>query len=241
MAATRGPPGTIITRTTDSSRAGALLRLCRLVSPALPIGAFHFSHGLEFAVASGWVRDETGALGWIAGLARHALGKLDVPLLRRMHAAWRAADADAALRCSQRLIAARETAELRAEDRHLGAALARVLAELGLEEAKPWIGSPDASYAALFALAAARWDLSAEEACWAYLWTWCENQVLAAVKLVPLGQTAGQRLLDRLIGEIPLIVEQAGHVADEDIGAAAPAQGIASAGHETQYTRLFKS
>lgn len=211
------------------------------MSPALPVGAFHFSQGLESAVDAGWVRDEAEALDWIAGLARHGVGRLDVPLLLRLHGAWTGAGADAARAWSRRLIAARETAELRAEDRHLGSALARILTDLGLDQARAWIGTPDASYAALFALAAVHWQLGAEEAAWGYLWSWCENQVLAAVKLVPLGHSAGQRLLDRLIGAIPAIVADAARLGDQDIGIASVAQGIASARHETLYTRLFKS
>jgi urease accessory protein len=222
-------------------RGTALLRLCQLVSPALPVGAFNFSQGLEYAVAAGWVTDEAAAGDWIGGLARCAIGTLDLPLLLRLHAAWQTGDEAAALRWSARLIAARETRELRAEDRHMGSALAKILRELGVDGAAPWIGHDDASFAALFALAACRWDISGEDCACGYLWAWTENQVLAAVKLIPLGQTAGQRLLDRLIGEIPRIVADAAAIAEEDIGIAAPTQGLASALHETQYTRLFRS
>ena len=97
------------------------------------------------------------------------------------------------------------------------------------------------SRAALFALAAVRWDICAADAATGYLWSWCENQVLAAIKLVPLGQNAGQRLLAQLIEQIPGIVELAGSLDDEDIGIASPMQGIASARHESQYSRLFRS
>jgi len=132
-------------------------------------------------------------------------------------------------------------AELRAEDRHMGSALAKILVELEIAEARPWIANPHTSFAALFALAASRWQIEANDTACGYLWAWCENQVLAAIKLVPLGQTAGQRLLDRLLRDIPEIAAGAACLADEDIGIAAPRLGIASARHETQYTRLFKS
>ena len=217
------------------------MRLCQLVSPALPIGAFHFSQGLEYAVEAGWVRDEDGAAAWIGGVAAQAIATLDLPLLLRLHAAWSTGDAAAARRCSQRLLAARETAELRAEDRHMGRALARVLGELGFAEAAHWSGSADASFAALFALAAVRWNIPPQQAACGYLWAWCENQVLAAVKLVPLGQSAGQRLLDRLLQGIPALAAAAASIADEDIGVATPMQGLASARHEGQYSRLFRS
>jgi urease accessory protein len=232
-----------IIRTTEVSpaRGAALLRLCQLVSPALPVGAFNFSQGLEYAVEAGWIRDEKSAFEWISGIMRHAIGTLDVPILLNLHDAWGRSDMPSVTRWSRRLIAARETAELRLEDRHMGTALAKILAELGMDEAGAWISNPDAAFATLFALAASRWGIGADEAAWGYLWAWTENQVLGAVKLIPLGQTAGQRLIDRLIGGIPSAVEHARGLADDDIGVAAPMQGIASARHETQYTRLFKS
>jgi urease accessory protein len=213
----------------------------QLVSPALPVGAFNFSQGLETAVEAGWVCDPASALDWISGLAGGAVGTLDLPILLRLHAAWGRNDREAATRWSQRLIAARDTAELRAEDRHMGSALAKILAGLSIPEAEEWIGAPHASFAALFALAASRWQIAAQDAASGYLWAWCENQVLAAVKLVPLGQTAGQALLDALVRSIPGIVSVATTIADERISISAPRLAIASARHETQYTRLFKS
>ncbi len=220
---------------------GARLRLLQLVSPALPIGAYHYSQGLEYAVEAGWIRDEATAADWIGGLAAYSVATLDLPLLLRLFSAWSNEDTAAARRWSQRLLAARETAELRAEDRHLGSALARVLSDLGIDEARSWLADEDASYAALFALAAQRWNIAVGDAAAGYLWTWCENQVLAAIKLVPLGQRAGQRLLDRLIADIPGLVSAAAEIGDEDIGISTPLQGIASAAHETQYSRLFRS
>lgn len=229
------------TGTIEAMSSTALLHLLKLTSPALPIGSFHFSQGLEDAVEHGLVHDSATAADWIAGLAAEAIGTLDLPMLLRLHQAWTERRPALALRLSAQLVAARETAELRAEDRHLGSALARVLIEHGVTEAKPWIGNPDATHAALFAMAAVRWDIGPCDAATGYLWSWCENQVLAAIKLVPLGQNAGQRLLAQLIEQIPGIVELAGSLDDEDIGIASPMQGIASARHESQYSRLFRS
>jgi urease accessory protein len=218
-----------------------LLRLCQLVSPAAPVGAFNFSQGLEYAESAGWVRDADGAHDWIAGIARHAIGTLDLPLLWRMHAAWSRDDEAAVRALSQRLIAGRDSAELRAEDRHMGRALAKLLLEIGIPAAAPWRDRDEASYAALFALAAVHGGVDARSTALGYLWAWSENQVIAAVKLLPLGQSAGQRVLDRLLREMPAIVADAERLPDEDIGVASPAQGLASALHETQYTRLFRS
>jgi len=220
---------------TDSAR---LLRILHLASPALPIGAFHFSQGLEYAVEAGWVTDERSSLDWMTGIARHAIGTLDLPVLLRLHRARSAGDDDGLQRWGRFLLAARETHELRAEDRHMGSALARILRELGAD-----VSSPHAQrgYAEMFAVACVHWNILEREALLAYAWTWAENQVLAAVKLVPLGQSSGQRILHSLVPELEHITTQALDIADEDVGACAVMQGLASMRHETQYTRLFKS
>jgi urease accessory protein len=219
---------------------GRLLRILHLASPALPIGAFHFSQGLEYAVEAGWVRDEATAVGWVGGLASHALGTLDLPILLRLHRACSMGACDDVQRWSQFLIAARETEELRAEDRHMGTALARILREFGLgTEVGTMQRQP--SYAAMFALACVHWDVCESQTLQAYAWAWAENQTLAAVKLVPLGQSAGQRILHALVPRLEEVVERAFTIDEQDIGTAALMQGVASARHECQYTRLFKS
>ena len=239
-------------RTADSPAADAsasatpqLLRLLHLASPALPIGAFHFSQGLEYAVECGWVKDEATALDWIDGLASASLGTLDLPVLGRLHAAWRQDATQDVLRWNAFLIASRETEELRAEDRHLGSALLRVLIELELStEIFPLNAAntpPGVSHATAFAFACARWNVEPEACSMTYAWAWVENQVLAAVKLVPLGQSAAQRMLHALCARIPLLVERALKLADSDIGISAAMSAVASGRHETQYSRLFKS
>lgn len=233
--------GTDIPRSATPQSAAALLRLLQLVSPALPVGAYNFSQGLEYAVEARWVHDERSAFAWIAGLASRSIGTLDIPLLFRLHRAWDEADDVAVARWSALLLAARETAELRAEERHMGAALAKILVEAGIAAAEPWKTSGKASFATLFALAASRWSIPAEDAASGYLWAWAENQVLGAVKLVPLGQSAGQRLLGDLVALMPAIVARGAMLPDSDISVSSPGQAYASALHETQYSRLFRS
>jgi hypothetical protein len=123
---------TTTTTTTDAvvSDPHALLRLFHLVSPALPVGAYAYSQGLEYAVHAGWIRDEAGTLAWLEGLSSRAVGTLDLPILYRLQRAWQAGDLSAVDRWNAQLLASRETAELRAEDLHLGGALARVLIQL---------------------------------------------------------------------------------------------------------------
>jgi urease accessory protein len=227
-------------RAATAIKPHALLRLCHLVSPALPIGAYAYSQGLEYAVQAGWVHDEASALDWLQGLSDHAVGTLDLPILLRLHRAWSASDQTAIEHWDAQLLSSRESAELRAEERHLGHALARVLLELELSEVQSWLDlSP--CFATLFSLAAVRWDIPELETLSGFLWAWSENQVLAAVKLVPLGQSAGQRLLYRLSMAMPAIVQSARAIDDAGIGVGVVSQGLASALHETQYSRLFRS
>ncbi|MET0656789.1 MAG: urease accessory protein UreF [Steroidobacteraceae bacterium] len=224
----------------------ALLRLLQLASPALPIGAFHFSQGLEHAVHAGWVRDEESAREWIAGVACAGLATLDLPVLARLHDAWSQDSAGEVSRWSALLIASRETEELRAEDRHLGAALAKLLGEFELSASRRSLlgqlrAERTTAYATSFALAAVHWGISPDQAMTTYAWTWVENQTLAAVKLVPLGQTAGQRILHTVAARIPALLQQAAATSDDDIGIATVRLAVGSALHETQYSRLFRS
>ncbi|HKJ94980.1 MAG TPA: urease accessory protein UreF [Gammaproteobacteria bacterium] len=218
------------------------LRLWQLISPALPVGAYAYSAGLEYAIEAGWVRDEAALAEWTAGQIAHGLARLDVAALGRLYRAWCADDRDEVARWTTFLLACRETAELRAEDRHLGRALARVLKDLGDPDAGAWDRAGDVTWATMFALAAARWDISLERAAAGYVWAWLENQVAAAVKIVPLGQTAGQRVLLGVSDGIPAAVAEGLAIEHEDdIGAGAPGVAIASSCHETQYSRLFRS
>ncbi len=217
------------------------LRLWQLLSPALPVGAYAYSRGLEYALSAGWLRDEPEVSAWIEGQLTHVLRSLDVPVLARLYRAWQQRDTRALDEWSTFLLAARESSELLAEDRYLGGALARLLVGLGIADARPWCACKRASFATLFALATERWGIPLSEAAEAYMWVWCENQVAAVVKLLPLGQTAGQQLLARLAERIPAAAQHGLALSDEAIGGVCPGVAIASTLHERQYTRLFRS
>ncbi len=219
----------------------AALRLWQLISPTLPVGAYAYSAGLETAVARDWVSDEAGLQRWVVGQAGHLLAGVDLPALARLMRAWQAGDDAGVSRWSDWLRAARETAELRAEDEHLGRALARLLVALGEEDAAAWDAPGRVTWAMAFALAAVRWEVAEPSAAAGYLWAWLENQVAAGVKLIPLGQSAGQRVLFAAAAEVPGIVDDALARDDGALGASAPGLAIASSQHETQYTRLFRS
>jgi len=219
----------------------ALLRLLQLVSPALPVGAFAYSQGLETAVSRGWVSTEAETQHWISGLLRHNLARVDLPVLFRLCAALSRGDEAALHHWSGFLAACRESRELRAEDQHLGQALARLLTDLGIESAGAWRRATTASFAVSFALAAVAWRIPAHATASGYAFAWLENQVACAIKLVPLGQTAGQRVLSAVQQVIPAVIDEAQRLDDEEIGFSAPAFAIGSAWHETEYTRLFQS
>ncbi len=219
----------------------ALLRLLQLCSPALPVGAYAYSQGLECAVERRWVRDEASASDWILGLLRHSVRRLDLPVFTRLYTAWRAVDVAEIHRWNAQLYASREAAELQREDQHLGAALARLLTDLGIEEAEPWRNTSRVCFATLFSLATVKWEIALPEAAAGYAWAWVENQIAAATRLIPLGQTAGQRLLITAGPVLLDVVREGLALPDEDIGAAAPGLALAGTLHETQYSRLFRS
>lgn len=218
-----------------------LLRLLQLASPTLPVGAYAYSQGLEWAVAAGWVGDEPSLAGWLDEQLTHALGGVDLPIFARLYAAAGNGDDAAQLSWSRHLIALRETRELVADDCNRGRALARLLRDLGVTAADPWVTRQDVPFAALAAIAAVAWSIPLASVAQAYAWSWLENQVLVGVKLIPLGQVAGQRLLLHLARRIPAVCDDALARSDDEIGGMLPIVALASSLHETQYTRLFRS
>jgi urease accessory protein len=219
----------------------SLFAILRFASPALPIGTFAYSRGLEYAVHAEWVRDEASAQDWILGLLHHTGVNLDGAVYARLHAAFVADDRELVESWNELLLASRESAELHFEDTQLGAALIRLLTGSGVVLAASFAGREDVAYATAFALAMVQHGVPLEAALGALLWAQAESQTSAALRLVPLGQTSGQRILSRASTELPDLVERALAVADDAIGAFAPALALGSALHETQYSRLFRS
>ena len=225
----------------NSDQSEETLRLMHLCSPIIPTGAFAYSQGLEFAISSGWVKNKDTTRTWIQGLLENSLTYLDVPLLSRLYKAWSAHDKKSVLYWNDYLYASRDSKELCDEENQLAYALARLLGDLGILEAMEWRENSRACFLSIFALGAWYWKIPLKKASLGYLWMRAENQVLVAIKLVPLGQTSGQKLLFSLIKIIPDLVLTGLSIKDKEIGYTAPGQGIASALHETQYTRLFRS
>ncbi|AXY44154.1 urease accessory protein UreF [Halomonas sp. JS92-SW72] len=218
----------------------ALLGLLQWVSPALPIGAFAFSQGLESAFELGWVTEEASLGDWLEGVLEDGLTRCELPALSRLHAAWSEGDGEAVAEWDRWLAANRETAELAAEDARLGASLKRLLGSLALlpEEAELPEG---AGYVTLFAWAARVRGIPVRQALLGFAWAWLENQLAVACKALPLGHTAAQRIVERLRPALVAAVDEALALPDDELGPALPGLALASALHETQYSRLFRS
>jgi urease accessory protein len=247
------PPPDSLRALGAEARLRPLLALLQLASPALPVGGFAYSQGLEKAIEDGLVHDAAGARRWIGDLLTLSMARWEAPLWLRAFDAAAAGDAARLAHWNAELLAARETAELRAETQQMGASLLRVLPALGVDAApRAASGRPDAdaatvpadapiAFPAAFAFACAHLGVDREAGLLAYLWSWAENQALVAVKSVPLGQQAGQALLAALHGAIAAAVQTAAALGDDQLGSAALGLALASARHETQYSRLYRS
>ncbi|MCW8330184.1 urease accessory protein UreF [Photobacterium sp. SDRW27] len=216
-------------------------RLYQLMSPSLPIGAFTYSQGLEWAVERGWVTDQASLQNWLADVLYHSLVTLELPILQRQYQAIGMQDVVALTHWNKWLYANRETKELRLEERQRGKATARLLKQLDDQFSPAMIRNVEANQLAGFALAANYWDIEDEALCAGYLWSWLENATMAGVKLIPLGQTAGQQILLSLSEQLPVALAASKAVKDHEIGSFTPAQVLASSRHESQYTRLYRS
>jgi len=217
------------------------LRLFQLVSSSLPVGAFAYSQGLEWAVESTWVQDNTTLRNWLHNLLQTSLAHTEIPLLVRLYQASEVQDDTALKYWSHYLLASRETQELRQEERLRGRALLSLLPKLGIPINPVQREALQQCQLAGFAHAAQHWQIPLQDAAQGYIWGWLENSCLAGVKLIPLGQTQGQQIIAELAAEIPQVVETGLQLEDENIGASCFAQALASSCHETQYTRLFRS
>jgi urease accessory protein len=240
--------------------ASARLQLMWLASPALPVGGFSYSEGLEAAVDTGRVTNEAEASAWLKDQLRLSLARADLAVVAKAVPAWQRGDLDRITELNQWVTQTRETSELRLQVEQMGRSLVEWLRNRSGEVKADQADQRLAQYAALqaaptwpiaFALAVAQalpepgsrsgTQESIREAMLSFAFGWAENMAQTAIKAVPLGQSAGQRILQALIDEIPAAIDHALSLPDSQRQAFTPMLAILSSQHETQYSRLFRS
>jgi urease accessory protein len=239
----------VTTTTTTSSAAAAAaatqLQLMWLASPALPVGGFSYSEGLEAAVEAGLVHDESSAAQWLADQLPLVLARSDAAALADACRAWAAHDEPAARALNHWVSQTRETAELRLQTEQMGRSLLEWLKNSphASDARLPQLAAlaPAPTWPVAFALAATLAGAAPREALMAFAWGWAENMAQAAMKAVPLGQAAAQRMLTTLAAQIPDTLDTALSTPADARQAFAPGLAILSSRHETQYSRLFRS
>lgn len=225
-------------------RSSELTALLHLASPALPIGAFSYSQGLEAGIEAQWITDADTTRAWIEAGLMHVLARGELPLIAHQMARWQARHASAIAAADAQFLASREAAELRRETEQMGWSLKQLALALewGDETRRATLGAlTPVSQPTVYAFAAAAHELATDAALAAYAFAWAENQVAAAIKALPLGQLAGQRILVAARAVIDRAVEHAMHTPPDRIHTFSPMLGIFSARHEAQYSRLFRS
>ncbi|MDM0012505.1 urease accessory UreF family protein [Variovorax sp. J22P168] len=220
--------------------AASLLQLIWLASPALPVGGFSYSEGLEAGIEWAGVANEQAAADWLSDQLHLGLARADLAVVAQAVPAWRANDTARIQALNDWVFQTRETAEFLLQTEQMGRSFVEWLKLHHDDIARVFEGLP-ASYPIAFAFAAARTEAAVVDICLAFAFGWAENMASAAIKAVPLGQSAGQRILGRLAAEIPMAVERAIALADDERQSFAPMLAVLSARHENQYSRLFRS
>ena len=238
------------TRPPEHAAAAApasLLPLIWLASPALPVGGFSYSEGLEAAVDAGRVWDEASASTWVRDQLHLSLARADLPVLARALPAWRRTDWARLGELDDWVRQTRESAEMRLQTEQMGRSLVEWLKTVQPEALRA-LQIPATLQAPCYPVAFGRAltlhtppTTSVRDSLLAFAFGWAENMVQAALKAVPLGQAAGQRVLARLMADLPAVVDSAQALRDSQRQAFCPMLAILSAQHETQYSRLFRS
>ena len=231
--------------------ASALLQLIWLASPALPVGGFSYSEGLESAIDGGQVSDEASAGRWLRDQLALSLQRAELPLLASAFKAWQRVDsaqiAERITELNRWSVLTRESREMRQQTEQMGRSMTEWLRQRRPDDARVTLLAalrPAPTWPVAFALAAATTGAPLREVLLAFGFGWAENMVQASLKSVPLGQSAGQRLLASLADALPAAVDAANATAAAGDGARqnlAPMLAITSARHEAQYSRLFRS
>ncbi|RQP21666.1 urease accessory protein UreF [Piscinibacter terrae] len=233
-----------VLRPPQPTSPAALLQLMWLASPALPVGGFSYSEALEAAVEAGLVTSEAQAADWLEDQLALGLSRSDLPALHKAIGAWQRKDLAAVAALNDWVTTTRESGELRQQTQQMGRSLLEWLRNRNADDDRlPSLAAlaPAPTWPVAFALAAVQTGAPARECLLAFAFGWAENMVQAALKAVPLGQNAGQRILARLSDGIPAAIDHAMSLMDSERQAFTPMLAILSAQHETQYSRLFRS
>lgn len=221
------------------------MQLMWLASPALPVGGFSYSEGLEAAVEGGLVRDEAQAAAWLLDQLHLSLARSEIAVVAQAFEAWSRGDLAAIVALNVWVTTTRESSEMRRQTEQTGRSMVEWLKNRGgppdARVAQAQMLEPAPSWPVVFALAAVQSGGPLHESLLSFAFGWAENMVQAALKAVPLGQSAGQRILAALINEIPIAVDHAIALTDSQRQVYTPMLAILSAQHETQYSRLFRS
>jgi urease accessory protein len=220
----------------------AFLTLLQLTSPALPVGAYSYSEGLETLVDQGLIKSAADLQTWLTeSLATGSIG-IEAAILIRAHRAWTKEDQQQVIYWNHWLSATRETAELQQQNWQMGRSLLKLLQDLYPQsDWSGWSMTENWNIAIVFALAAGLAEIDEYTTVLGYLHSWASNSVSAGVKLIPLGQTAGQKLMLQLAESITISADQSLTLPDDQLFSCSWGLAIASMTHETQYSRLFRS
>ncbi|MEH1867515.1 MAG: urease accessory protein UreF [Nostoc sp.] len=219
-----------------------LLSILQLASPALPVGAYSYSEGLEMLVENGTIANQTNLKDWLKAELLYGAIRLEAAVMVRSQQSAKMNDLESLCRWNLWLSAARETEELRASSWQMGRSLIQLLGKLEPQiiPITNAVGNP-CNYAIAFGIAVAHWQISIQAALLAYLHSWASNLITAGVKLIPLGQTAGQQLLLDLQPLFSTAALEILNLQDDELACCSWGLSLASMQHETQYTRLFRS
>jgi urease accessory protein len=245
-------------------RPVALVRLLQLSSQALPIGGYSHSQGLEAAIDQRVVTDESALLRWISDVLEYSMKSFEIPSMLAMATAWARNDPAAVAKLNEGFLSARESAEIRAAAVQMGFSLCSLVS--GLPDIPADIVATlrslrEPSLPCVWSATTTAWGIEPRESVMGYLWTWAENQVLVALKAVPIGQSAGQRVLLATGSKIAQVAadmhpcgtftdgiaadgidtDGIGEDSEDDYSNFTPGLAILSSQHETQYSRLFRS
>lgn len=224
-------------------QSALLLRLLQLASPSLPIGAYTYSQGLESAIEKGTVHNESSARAWISE-SLHIIADFEAPIVWRLLKAFAERDAATVSYWTECFVAARDTAEFRAETIQMGYSLGKLVMDLKIADESLQailVSQSEIPLPTAFACAAEALAVPHDAALLGMLFSVAENQVLVCVKSVPLGQVSGQSLLLSLHPIVETVAQRAQQLKDDELSNWAPGLSLLSMQHETQYSRVYRS